>query len=148
MLLFNMRGVIAQYEKEKIKERTMRDKRGKAAKGMISSNAKPFGYNFDSAQSTYIIDEAAADIVRLIYSLLVNAKIGTAQICKLLNSQGIPSPRAKNIWLVSSVHRILTNTIYKGIVYSMKYHYEKPDCKKTDTPAKVRMDPNICTPDY
>ena len=67
MLLFNMRGVIAQYEKEKIKERTMRGKRGKAAKGMIISNTKPFGYNFDSTKSTYIINEAEADVVRLIF---------------------------------------------------------------------------------
>lgn len=125
MLLFNMRGVIAQYEKEKIKERTMRGKRGKASKGMVISDTKPFGYIFDSEKSTYMINQSEAKSIRLIFDLIINKKMGTARICKELNALGIPSPRAKKFWIVSSIHRLLTNTLYKGVIYSMKYRYEK-----------------------
>jgi site-specific DNA recombinase len=123
--MFGIRGLLAQLEKEKIKERTMRGKRGKASKGMVISDAKPFGYTFDSNKSNYIINDYEAKIVRMIFEFIVKEKIGTARICKELNARGIPSPRAKQSWIVSSIHRILTNTIYKGTIYSMKYRYEK-----------------------
>lgn len=124
-LMYKFQGIVAEYEKEKIKERTMRGKRGKATKGFVISDAKPFGYSFDSDRSTYIINESDAEIVKMIFDFIVKDKMGTARICKELNARGIPSPRAKKTWIVSSVHRILTNTIYKGTIYSMKFRYEK-----------------------
>ncbi|MCE5286663.1 MAG: recombinase family protein [Pelosinus sp.] len=124
-LMYKFQGIVAEYEKEKIKERTMRGKRGKAAKGLVISNTRPFGYLFDAANSTYKINETEADIVRMIFDFLLTEKMGTARICKELNARGIPSPRAKKAWIVSSVHRILSNTLYKGIIYSMKYRYQK-----------------------
>jgi site-specific DNA recombinase len=128
--MFGIRGLLAQLEKEKIKERTMRGKRGKAAKGLVISNAKPFGYHFDADKSTYVINESEAEIVRMIFDFIIQEKLGTAKICKELNARGIPSPRSKKSWITSSIHRILTNTIYKGIIYSMKYRYEKISLNK------------------
>ncbi|WP_371371037.1 recombinase family protein [Sporomusa aerivorans] len=124
-LMYKFQGIVAEYEKEKIKERTMRGKRGKASKGLVISNAKPFGYTFDSDKSTYVINESEAEIVRMIFDFIVKKKMGTARICKELNARGILSPRAKKSWIVSSIHRILTNSLYKGVIYSMKYRYEK-----------------------
>ncbi|MBP2635913.1 MAG: Resolvase protein [Firmicutes bacterium] len=124
-LMYKFQGIVAEYEKEKIKERTMRGKRGKASKGLVISNAKPFGYSFDSAKSTYVINESDAKIIKMIFDFIVKEKIGTALICKELNARGIPSPRAKKAWIISSVHRIITNSLYKGVIYSMKYRYEK-----------------------
>lgn len=123
--MFGIRGLLAQLEKEKIKERTMRGKRGKAAKGMVIRNAKPFGYTFDAGRSTYVINDQEAEIVRMIFSFLIKEKMGTVRISKELNARGILSPRAKKNWIVSSIYRILTNTLYKGIIYSMKYRSEK-----------------------
>lgn len=123
--MFGIRGLLAQLEKEKIKERTMRGKKGKAAKGLVISNAKPFGYTFDADKSTYTINTIEAEVIRMIFDFIVKEKIGTTRICKELNARGIPSPRAKKAWIASSVHRILTNSLYKGIIYSMKYRYEK-----------------------
>jgi site-specific DNA recombinase len=124
-LMYKFQGIVAEYEKEKIKERTMRGKRGKASKGLVISDAKPFGYLFDREKSTYIINETEAELVRMIFDFIVKEKMGTARICKEINARGIPSPRAKKAWIVSSIHRILTNTLYKGVIYSMKYQYEK-----------------------
>ena len=129
-LFYSMRGAISAYEKEKIKERTMRGKRGKAARGKLVNNGRPFGYSYDAANSTYIVNQCEAKIVRMIFDLIVKDKKGTSLICKELNSLGIPSPRSKSAWIISSIHRILTNTLYKGVVYSMKYRYEKIGLKK------------------
>lgn len=128
-LFYTMRGAISVYEKEKIKERTMRGKKGKALKGKLVNNAHPFGYIYDSVKSMYVVEENQAKIVRMIYHLIVNEKKGTAIICKELNALGILSPRSKSSWSVSSVHRIITNTLYKGILYSMKYRYRKTGIK-------------------
>lgn len=124
-LMYKFQGIVAEYEKEKIKERTMRGKRGKASKGLVISNAKPFGYTFDIEKSTYIINEQEAEIIHMIFDFIVKEEMGTARICKELNARDIPSPRKKKTWIVSSIHRILTNTLYKGTIYSMKYRYEK-----------------------
>lgn len=124
-LMYKFQGIVAEYEKEKIKERTMRGKRGKAAKGLVISNTHPFGYIFDQERNTYNINESEAKIIKLIFDFIVQEKMGTARVCKELNARGIPSPRGKRTWIVSSIHRILTNTLYKGIIYSMKYKYEK-----------------------
>ena len=122
--MFGIRGLLAELEKEKIKERTMRGKKGKAAKGMVIRDAKPIGYTFDRDKSTYHINENEAQIVVMIYDFLVKDKMGTSRICKELNARGIPSPRSKKTWAISTVYRILTNTIYKGVIFSMKYKYE------------------------
>lgn len=129
-LMYKFQGIVAEYEKEKIKERTMRGKRGKAAKGLVISNTKPFGYIYDKENSTYTINNAEAEVVRLIFDLVIKEKMGTARISRELNARGIPSPRKKNKWIVSSIHRILTNTLYKGILYSMKYRYQKTGLNK------------------
>lgn len=121
--MFGIRGLLAELEKEKIKERTMRGKKGKAAKGMVIRDTKPLGYTFDKTKSAYYVNQSEANIVIMIFDLLVKYKMGTSCISKELNARGITSPRSKK-WSPSSIHRILTNTIYKGIIFSMKYRYE------------------------
>jgi site-specific DNA recombinase len=118
-LFYSMRGAISAYEKEKIKERTTRGKKGKARQGKLVNNGRCFGYDYDKVNSMYIINEAQAAIVRQIFDLCIKDKLGTALISKKLNNECIPAPRGKQ-WIVSSIHRILTNTAYRGVIYSMK----------------------------
>lgn len=123
-LFYSMRGAFSAYEKEKIKERTMRGKKGKARQGKLVNNGNCFGYDYDKANSMYIINEEQATIVRQIFDFCIQGKIGTALISKELNKECIPAPRGKQ-WIVSSIHRILTNTAYRGIVYSMMHKSTK-----------------------
>lgn len=125
--MFGIRGLLAELEKEKIKERTLRGKKGKAAKGLVIRDAKPYGYTFDAQRSTYRINEAEAKTVRLLFHYLIDEQLGTVRIARELQAQGILSPRGKLSWSPSTVHHILTNSLYKGIIYSMKYRYKKVD---------------------
>jgi len=129
-LFYSIRGAISAYEKEKIKERSLRGKRGKAAQGKIIADAKPFGYTFDKQISNYEVNEPEAQIVRQMYQWLTKERIGTATICKRLNESGILSPRLKKQWIVSAVYRLLTNPIYKGTHVAMRYRYEKVGLNK------------------
>jgi len=123
-LFYSMRGAISAYEKEKIKERTTRGKKGKARQGKLVNNGGCFGYDYDKASSMYVINEQQAMIVRRIFDDCVNDKMGTALISRQLNCECIPSPRG-NQWITSSIHRMLTNTAYRGVVYSMRYKSTK-----------------------
>ncbi|MBP2642245.1 MAG: Resolvase protein [Firmicutes bacterium] len=151
-LFYSIRGAISVYEKEKIKERSLRGKRGKAAQGKIIANAKPFGYNFNKEISNYEINEMEAQIVRLMYSWMVEEKIGTASICKRLNEMGVPSPRLKKTWIVSAVYRLLTNPLYKGTHVAMRYRYQKTGLNKRIRTSRPEEDwinvpvPAIVTP--
>jgi len=44
-MFFNMRGLVAEYEREKIRERTLRGSREKARQGkVVSAGTIPFGF--------------------------------------------------------------------------------------------------------
>ncbi len=52
-MFFNMRGLIAEYEREKISERTMRGSREKARQGkVVSSGAVSFGFIYNKEKAT------------------------------------------------------------------------------------------------
>src|SRR6201988_1191394 len=71
-LLVQFQGMIAEYERAQILERSRRGKRHRARAGEISvmSNA-PYGYRYirktDEAPARYQIDAAEAEVVRLVY---------------------------------------------------------------------------------
>src|SRR5215467_3871048 len=46
-LLLHVKGAVAQYERSKTRERTLRGKREKARRGLIPAGQNPFGYRQD-----------------------------------------------------------------------------------------------------
>lgn len=155
-LFFNMRGAIAQYEKEKIRERTMRGKQGKALKGKIIQNAAPFGFDWDSTNSVYVINEEEAEVIRHIYSLCVDHKMGIHGIYLELKRQGVVVKRKNAKRKPDSneevkiprtihpktIHNILTKKMYCGIyeqfrTVSKQIAQKKRKTKKNDEDKKV-----------
>src|SRR5271154_3613340 len=73
-LLVQFQGMIAEYERAQILERSRRGKRYRAHSGEISvmSNA-PYGYRYirktDEAPAAYLVDEAEAQVVRRVYEM-------------------------------------------------------------------------------
>jgi len=110
-LFYSMRGAISAYEREKIRERVVRGKRGKAQSGKIVHNAKPTGYGWDAEKSIYVPNEDSA-IIRRLYDMALSG-MSTSAIAQLLNQAGVPSPREKK-WHAETIRRILTNPLYYG----------------------------------
>jgi len=129
-LFYSIRGAVAAYEKEKIKERSIRGKRGKALQGKIIFDAKPYGYHYDRLAAMYTVNDIEAAVVRLMFDRLLNAGFGTVRIAQELTGMGIPTPRSRPAWNGSTVYRIITNPLYAGIFYSMKYRYQKVSQRK------------------
>lgn len=129
-LFFSIRGAISAFEKAKIRERTMRGKRTKALSGKLVFNDKAFGYNYDEENSMYIINEAEAKIIRLMYDLCADKHYSLRDIMMELRSMGITNRRNKPFTL-SNIHRIISNEMYAGTKWAFKYYGKKTSQYKT-----------------
>ncbi|MCX5701684.1 MAG: recombinase family protein [Candidatus Omnitrophica bacterium] len=121
-LLNGVQGLIAEYEKAKILERTRRGKIHKAQSGILIGSIAPYGYRYvkNGAIGHYEINDQEAKIVKLIFNLFINKRLSIRSIAKELTRRNIP-PRQGKLWRTSSLHRIIRNETYAGITYYNKH---------------------------
>ena len=119
-LLLQVQGMMSEYERAKILERSRRGKRHAAREGSVNVlSGAPYGYRYidkyeGGGQARYEIVESQADIVRQIFSWVALDCCSIGAVCRRLQAQGIPSPRGKNYWDRSTVWGILQNRAYIG----------------------------------
>jgi len=124
-LLTGIQGLIAEFEKAKILERTRRGRMHKIKNGNIVGSIAPYGYHYvkgdkeKNIPGKYVIEENEAKVVKLIFDLFVNQKMFIRSIAKELTKRNIP-PRQGIHWRTSSLHRIIRNETYTGITYYNK----------------------------
>lgn len=128
----NIKAVIAEYERVKIIERTVRGRRQKVRKGNILVHGRPpYGYRLEQKdrKSELIIHEAEARIIRLIYQWYLrgddhHGPIASKTIANKLCEMGVPLPllstQRNNTWSRITVQNILANETYAGV-----WHYGK-----------------------
>lgn len=124
-LFFSMRGAIAEFEKEKIRDRTMRGKRKKSSQGMIMQDFGLYGYDYDPITSTYVINEEQAAVIRKIFRLVIEEKMSIEKVQKELQKKIIYSPKGKSRWAVSTIYNIIKNKTYTGTFMSMRVREKK-----------------------
>jgi site-specific DNA recombinase len=119
-LLIQFQGMIAEYERAQILERSRRGKRHRAQSGEVSvmSNA-PYGYRYirktDEAPAAFMVDEAEARIVRRVYEMYTVEGLSIGEIARRLNSEGVPTRKASARWERSVVWGVLRNSAYRGV---------------------------------
>lgn len=124
---FVIQGGYAAFERQIIRERTMRGKRKRAEEGQQPQRSRPpYGYHIitnaevecglksASERGHYVIVEERADVVRRIFDLYVNGLSSLPQIAKTFNREGIPTPGRGRTWEHATIRVILTNPAYKG----------------------------------
>ncbi len=121
VLLTQVQGVIAEYEKAKIAERYRRGKLFRARAGEIVTWKASYGYrriprSTATGQAHHEIYEPEAAVVRRIFTDRA-AGITVREICRRLNADAIPSPTGKPTWGHSTLCRLLRNEAYIGRVY-------------------------------
>ncbi len=118
-LLVQFQGMIAEYERAQILERSRRGKRHRAHSGEISvmSNA-PYGYRYirktDEAPAAYLVDEAEAHVLRRVYEMYTVEGLSIGEIARRLNAESIPA-RKSGRWERSVVWGVLRNPAYRGV---------------------------------
>src|SRR4249920_179966 len=95
-LLVQFQGMIAEYERAQILERSRRGKRHRAKSGEVSVlSGAPYGYRFirktDQSAAYYEIDEDQARVVRQIFELYSVQGLSIGAIARLMNEQAVPT---------------------------------------------------------
>ena len=119
-LLLQVQGMVAEYERAKILERSRRGKRHAAHQGRISVlSGAPYGYRYigkheGGGVARYAIDEAEAPVVRLMFQWIGGERISIGEVCRRLRQQGCLTRSGKPAWDRATVWGILKNPAYIG----------------------------------
>jgi site-specific DNA recombinase len=119
-LLLQVQGMMAEYERAKILERSRRGKRHAARAGSVNVLCgAPYGYRYvgkheGGGRARYEIHEEHARVVRLIFTCVGLERCSIGEVCRRLQTQQIPSPKGKPYWDRTTVWAILKNPAYKG----------------------------------
>ncbi len=118
-LLVQFQGMIAEYERAQILERSRRGKRYRARAGEISVlSGAPYGYRYirksDEAPASYAVIEAEARLVRHVYESYTVAGWSIGAITRWLNDHGVATRKPGARWERSMVWAMLRNPAYRG----------------------------------
>jgi site-specific DNA recombinase len=118
-LLLQMQGMIAEYERAKIMERSRRGKRYAARRGSVNVLcAAPYGYRYigkhaGGGQAQYQVVLEEARIIKQMFEWIGRDRLSLREVGRRLRKQGIPSAKGLN-WHVFTVRKLLLNPAYKG----------------------------------
>lgn len=128
-LISYIRGFASKLEAEKIRERTMRGKKARAAKGKIpGSVGKHFGFYYvpgkGEGEGIRYINEDEAKWIRKWKDWLLCEDLTLNEITRRMRSLGVPTCSANGIWQSSTIRQILSNPTIMGTTYAFTYTYE------------------------
>lgn len=163
----HVRASVAEFEREKIRERMTRGRQLKVKSGSVICNGKaPYGYklvaNDMDHKFSLEVNEKEARIVRQIFDWYVEGgRVPVTEIAKRLTTIGVPTPtdgsghgrrafnrkRPTGVWAAASVHHILSNPMYATGVWlygkayqtsAKKWRRRRPeDCYATAVPSVI-----------
>ena len=118
-LLVQFQGMIAEYERAQILERSRRGKRHRARAGEISVlSGAPYGYRYvrksDDAPAAYAVIDAEARVVQQVYAHYTVTGWSIGAMTRWLNQQGVATRKPGTRWERSMVWAMLRNPAYRG----------------------------------
>ena len=122
-LISHIKGYAAKLEVEKIKERTGRGIRTRALSGKLPNGrgGRLYGYLYmqgkGEGRGIRIPNEDEAEVVRLIFSWLLEEGLSINAITKRVRLSSHRPPESASTWGRSSVYAILKNPAYCGKTY-------------------------------
>jgi site-specific DNA recombinase len=118
-LLLQFQGMIAEYERTQILERSRRGKLHRARQGEASVlSGAPYGYRYvrknDERAGSYEVIEAEAQVVCQAYEWYTVEGLSIGAVTRRLNELGVPTKKHGAKWERSTVWAMLRNPAYKG----------------------------------
>jgi site-specific DNA recombinase len=118
-LLVQFQGMIAEYERAQIAERSRRGKRHRAQQGMVNVlSGAPFGYRYvkksENAAAYYEVIEPEAKVVQMVFDTYTQQNQSINAIARMLNQRQIPTRTGIARWERSTVWGMLRNPAYRG----------------------------------
>lgn len=119
-VLLQVQGMVAEYERAKILERSRRGKRHAAHAGVVSVLCgAPYGYRYVSkyaggGAARLELIEQEARVVRQVFTWVGQERVSIGEVCRRLQRAGEPRRDGKTSWDRSVVWGMLKNPAYKG----------------------------------
>jgi len=119
-LLLQVQGMVAEYERAKILERSRRGKRHAAQVGNVTVlSGAPYGYRYVSkheggGKARYDIREEEARVVRQVFTWIGQERLSIGEVCRRLQRAEERTRTGRTQWDRSVVWGILKNPAYKG----------------------------------
>ena len=119
-LLLQVQGIIAEYERAKILERSRRGKRHAAQRGSVNVlSGAPYGYRYVSVKDTgcearYEVVNDEAKLVAQIFEWVGRDCLSIGEVRRRLHEQKIKTKTGKDWWDRTTIWGMLKNPAYKG----------------------------------
>ncbi|HEU4519426.1 MAG TPA: recombinase family protein, partial [Microvirga sp.] len=119
-LLLQVQGMVAEYERAKILERSRRGKRHAAQRGRVNVlSGAPYGYRYVRArdgggEARYEVVAEEARAVRLMFKSIGHDRLSIGQVCRRLREAGYRTRSGKPAWDRATVWGMLKNPAYAG----------------------------------
>jgi site-specific DNA recombinase len=142
-LLMHAQGMIAEYERAKILERTRRGRRYAARQGKVSAlGHAPYGYRYVSkheggGEARYEVDADASRRVQALFRWVGVEGLSLGEVSRRLREEGVLTPTGRNSWDRATLRGILLNPAYQG---TAKYGKTRLLPRKTE-PRSMRGRP-------
>jgi len=136
-LMKHVRAVVAEYEREKIRERIDRGKRLKVKAGSVMTNGAsrpPYGYSVKEVANKWVLEiyEPEARIVRMIFDWYAygdedGSPVSFREVTRRLTNMKVPTrldtnpkqggykKREYGVWSKGQLSNIIASEVYKGI---------------------------------
>ena len=119
-LLLQVQGMIAEYERARILERSRRGRRHAALSGAVSALcAVPYGYRYFSRQNpegaarVEVVEEEAR-MVRQVFEWIGIERISLRDACRRLHDLNCPTKTGLARWDATTLNGMLRNPAYQG----------------------------------
>jgi site-specific DNA recombinase len=118
-LLVQFQGMIAEYERAQILERTRRGKTHRAKAGTVNVlSGAPFGYRYvrrsEHADAVYEIVPHEAAIVTEMFARYADGGVAIAELTRWMSTLGVATRTGKTRWDRSVIWGMLRNPAYAG----------------------------------
>ena len=128
-LLLQIRGAVAQYERSLIAERMRRGRLAKLKAGLLLPwTSPPYGYRLDPDRprdpAGVRLDESQAVVVKELFAGYLEQGATLFGLARRLEAAGIPSPKGRRLWSLSTLRVVLSNPTYTGQVYANRHRVD------------------------
>ncbi|MGC1954584.1 MAG: recombinase family protein, partial [Gammaproteobacteria bacterium] len=119
-LLLQVQGMIAEYERAKILERSRRGKRHKARLGSVNVlGGAPYGYRYVSAaqgggEARYEPLPEEVEVVKQVFRWVGQERLSIGEVTRRLTRAGVRTRTGKTFWDRTSVWDMLRHPAYQG----------------------------------
>lgn len=151
-LLQGVQGVIAEYERARLLERTRRGRLFRARAGQVSTLSQaPYGYLYErvGGRAAYVPLEPEAGVVRKIFRLIGEEQRTLRSVAAQMAAEGHATRRGGR-WTAATILGIVRNTAYKGEAHFGKTQNAPGGSRLRPLlgkPAKVPVPPRQARPE-